>query len=197
MSTLKVSSIASKTGTGDITVPTGNRIVCADAGAIYSPGSVIQVIQSTFTTPTSVSLPNNAVAYTDIPNMFASITPTNSSSKIYVFVRWFGEMSPQTQIWNSMMGIKRNGTPVGNNPNTAGGAVGIAMPILSYYASDANSTPEQCIFEYLDSPITTNTVTYQLYANTTGAAATLVNNRSYTAAYEYGTSTITLWEIAQ
>ena len=100
-----------------------------------------------------------------------------------------------------MFGIKRNGTQVGLNPSGVGtnNSQGIAMASLSYYLNDANSTPEQCVFDYLDSPSTSSPVTYQVYVNSL-AAITLVTNRTYTAGtagYEYGASTITLWEIAQ
>jgi hypothetical protein len=99
-----------------------------------------------------------------------------------------------------MFGLKRNGTVVGVNPNTAGGATGISMAALSYYANDSNSTPEMMNFDFYDTPNTTSAITYQVYANNTGGTPTIYTNRTVaasSASYEYGASTITAWEIAQ
>jgi hypothetical protein len=98
-----------------------------------------------------------------------------------------------------MFGLKRNGTAVGVNPNTGGAATGISMGALSYFADDGNSTPETCNFDFWDTPNTTSALTYQVYANST-ATPTIFTNRVVAAAgaaFEYGSSTITLWEIAQ
>ena len=180
--------------------PTTNLISVASGDTVYSPGSVVQMVNTTIYTPTAVAIPNNATANTNIPDLLCSITPKSASSRVYVQVRWFGELSPQTANWDTMFGLKRNGTAVGVNPSTAGGATGISMAALGYYASDANSTPEMMFFDFYDSPATTSAVTYQVYANNTGSTPTIFTNRTVTASaasYEYGSSTITLWEIAQ
>lgn len=193
MSNLTVNQLASGN-------PTTNLITVAAGDKVYSPGSVVQVVQTVLTTPTAVSVPASATSYTEIPSLSATLTPVSSNSKIYVMVRWFGELGDMARTWDTMMGIKRNGTVVGQNPNSTGASVGTAMPSLSYYANDANSTPEQCMFDYLDSPSTTAPVTYQVYVNSANGAYTLYTNRVAIAgniSYEYGTSTITLWEIAQ
>jgi hypothetical protein len=180
--------------------PITNLITVAPGDTVYSPGSVVQMVNTTIYTPTAVAIPNNAVANTNIPDFLASITPKKASSRIYVQVRWFGELSNQPSNWDTMFGLKRNGTPVGVNPNTAGAATGISMASLGYYASDGASTPEMMFFDFYDSPSTTSAVTYQVYANTTGSTPTLFTNRTVTAGaaqFEYGSSSITLWEIAQ
>jgi hypothetical protein len=179
---------------------TTNLISVTSGTSVYSPGSIVQMLNTTLYTPTAVSVADNATSNTNIPDFSCSITPKSASSRIYIQVRWFGELSPQTQNWNTMFGLKRNTTPIGVNPGTAGGATGISMASLGYYASDADSTPEMMFFDYYDSPATTSTLTYQVCCNTTGASMTLYTNRTVTAStasYEYGSSTITLWEIAQ
>jgi hypothetical protein len=179
--------------------PTTNLITVASGDTVYSPGSVVQMVNTTIYTPTSVSVPNNATSNTDIPDFLAAITPKKDTSRIYVQVRWFGELNPQTQNWNTMFGLKRNGVAVGVNPAATSGsaAYGISMAALGYYASDAASTPEMLYFDFYDSPNTTGATTYQVYVNTTGAALTLFTNRTVAVAGEYGSSSITLWEIAQ
>jgi hypothetical protein len=73
--------------------PITNRIDVAPGDTVYSPGSVVQMVNNTIYTPTAVAIPNNAVANTNIPDFLASITPKKSTSRIYVQVRWFGELS--------------------------------------------------------------------------------------------------------
>jgi hypothetical protein len=176
--------------------PITNLITVASGDTVYSPGSVVQMVNTTIYTPTAVSVPANAVSNTNIPDFLVSITPKKSTSRIYVQVRWFGEINAQTTNWDTMFGLKRDGTPVGVNPNATGGSRGISMAALSYYLNDANSTPEMMFFDFYDSPNTTSAVTYQVYANTT-TANTLFTNRTVGGGGEFGSSSITLWEIAQ
>ena len=176
-----------------------NLISVAAGDTVYSPGSVVQVVNTTIYTPTAVSIPANYQANTNIPDFFAVITPKKNTSKVYVQVRWFGEWSIQTTNWDSMFGLKRNGTPVGVNPSSQTGASGITQSALGYYSNDGNSTPEMMYFDFWDSPNTTSALTYQVYANAI-ALTTLFTNRTVSAgatSYEYGSSTVTLWEIAQ
>lgn len=180
--------------------PATNLISVASGDTVYSPGSVVQMVNTTIYTPTAVSIPQAAATNTNIPDFTCSITPKSASSRVYVQVRWFGELSTQTANWDTMFGLKRNGTAVGVNPSTAGGATGISMAALGYYSNDGASTPEMMFFDFYDSPATTSSVAYQVYANCTSMALTLYTNRTVTASaasYEYGSSTITLWEIAQ
>lgn len=190
VSILKVNTLQPKSGTL-ITVPNGS--------SVYSPGSVVQVVNTTLTTPTAVGL-SGISNFVDIPSFSAVITPKSNTSKIYVSVRWFGEFSPQSITWNTTFGLKRNGTIVGQNPNS-GGYHGISMAALSYYGGDdGNSTPETMHLDYWDSPASTASLTYQVYA-VCNSSSTLYTNRTVgtgTAVdFEYGSSTITLWEIAQ
>lgn len=177
----------------------GNRVSVPTGHTLYAPGHVVQVVHTSITVPTSVSIPASYTTHTNIPDFFATITPKSVSSKIYVMVRWFGEFSPQTVSWDTMFGLKRNGTAVGLNPSNAGTAgQGISMASLGYYASDADSTPEMMYFDYYDSPTSTSAVTYQIYASST-QASTLYTNRTVSSAAggrEYGRSNITLMEIA-
>lgn len=182
--------------------PTTNLISVASGDTVYSPGSVVQMVNTTIYTPTAVSIPNNATAYTSVPDLVCSITPKSANSKVLVAVRWFGEFSVVNTTWDSMFGVRRNGASIGENPGsaTAGSSRGINTPVLSYYAADGNSTPEMCVFDYLDSPASISALTYQVFINAV-YASTMYTNRVVNAAaggiYEYGSSSITLWEIAQ
>lgn len=174
----------------------GNRIDVTSGTYVYQPGAVIQVLQTVITTPTAVSVGSGLVKVT-IPDLAATITPKLTTSKVYVTVRWFGELAPQTANYNTMWGIYRNGTAV-LDPSSGGGASGITMAALSYWLDNADSTPEMAMFDYLDSPSSTSAITYSVYVEAT-VASTLYTNRTVTAgavSYEYGSSSITLWEIA-
>jgi len=193
MSTLRVSTLTARTGTGTVTVPANN--------VLYAPGHVIQVINTTIVTPTAVSVPGSYTTYTDIPSLNATITPKTTTSKILIMVKWFGEYSAQAGIYNSVYNIKRNGTVISvpaGSPNTTN-PCGITAASISYEAVDTSSTAEVAAFDFYDSPNSIATLTYQVCI-TTDTAYTLYTNRVVTAAaggYEYGTSMITLMEIAQ
>jgi hypothetical protein len=155
------------------------------------------MVHNSITTPTSVALVASGSTHTNVPDFFATITPKRTNSKIYITVRWFGEFAPQTSSWNTMFGIKRNGTTIGLNPSYTGTAAqGISMASIGYYASDAASTPEMMYLDYYDSPSSTSALTYQVYASS-AEAPTLYTNRTVGTGGEFGRSSITLWEIAQ
>lgn len=178
------------------TASNNNRISVPTGHTLYAPGHVVQVVHTSITLPTSVSIPAAVATHTNIPDFFATITPKSASSKIYVMVRWFGEFSAQTVNWDTMFGLKRNGTSVGLNPSNVGtGAQGISMASLGYYASDGATTPEMLYFDYYDSPTSTSAVTYQVYISAS-QASTVYTNRTVSTAAEYGRSNITLMEIA-
>jgi hypothetical protein len=177
--------------------PVTNLIGVAPGDTVYSPGSVVQMVNTIITTPTAVSVGASRIRVS-IPDLTCVITPKSAASKIYITVRWFGEFAPQNASYNTMWGVFRNGVAV-LAPTSGGGASGITMASIGYWADDANSTPEMAMFDYLDSPASTSALTYSVYVEAT-TASTLYTNRTVVAgaaAYEYGSSSITLWEIAQ
>ena len=160
-------------------------------------GSVIQVVNTYYTTPTSQSVTGGAI--NNITGLEAIITPTATSSRILIFVRWFGEHGTYSANWEGMFGITRNGTAIGLPPQQGTNIIGITSSVLSHNAADQDSTPESVSYHYLDSPGTTSALTYRAYfiPQTT---ETLFTNRcvnpTTTASYERGTSSIMLMEIA-
>jgi hypothetical protein len=139
---------------------------------------------------------------TDVAPFSITITPTSVNSKIAIFVNWFGEHQT-TAGWDAMYGLKRNGGAIGFPLNVSNRTGGMAMAANSYYTPTANddSTPEALSFYYLDSPRTTQPVTYQLTVQTGTAALTLYTNRTVgdinqASDYERGTSSIVAIETA-
>lgn len=165
----------------------------------YIPGHIIQVVNTYINTPQSQSVSGSFATYNDIANLTATITPKSVNSKIYITVRWFGEFGSTDQVYNSMYGLKRNGTVIGLG--SVANLYGIHTGALTYTYTDADSTPETCFFDYYDTPASISALTYQVYI-CVQTAQTLYTNRVVNASsasspsYERGTSSISLFEIA-
>lgn len=174
-------------------------IIVPSAYSIYSPGSIVQVINTYLTNPFTQTINAGYTTYNDLSGLAATITPKSSNSKIYMTVRWFGEFSNQSYNYETMWNIKRNGTLIGQPPQPGTVPIGIHMTAISYWANDNDSTPETIFFDYYDSPGTVTPLTYQVSLTTT-TGYTLYTNRcvngATTGGYERGTTSITLFEIA-
>jgi hypothetical protein len=193
MSNLTVSQISGPAANSNqITIPSGH--------SLYAPGHIIQVIQTHVYSQSTVSVPSSYTTFTNVPDLTATITPKSSSSKIYIVVRWMGEFSNEGATWNLMWNLKRNGSLIGRDPTwPTDRNTGLHVSSLSYRDADSSSTPESVMFNYLDSPGVTSSVTYQACVET-DTAITLYTNRTvgYAAGgHEAGTSSITLMEVAQ
>ncbi|QOI68964.1 hypothetical protein Lederberg_71 [Pelagibacter phage Lederberg EXVC029P] len=165
MGKLKVTEISTPTDTGSITIP---------SGVTFAPsGHIIQVVS----TSDNTSFNTSSTSFTAVTNLSVDITPSSSSSKIFVTVS--GQMYQQFAAKYSIATIYRDTTDLGassskgltniySNPNDAG--VPLAMAIL-------------------DSPSTTSEITYQIYVRTTSGGTTYINENS-------PKTTITAMEIA-
>lgn len=192
MSNLRVNSISARAGSGIINIPSGNDL--------YAPGHVIQVVQNHVWTHTTVSVPASYTTFTDVPGLSCNITPKSANSKILVVVRWMGEFGVVGATWNLMWNLKRNGTLIGRDPTwPTDRNTGLQVSATSYTSADNSSTPESVIYNYLDSPGVSTTLTYQACVETDNATVLYTNRTvSYAATgHEAGTSSITLMEIGQ
>lgn len=175
-----------------ITVPSGHTL--------YAPGSVIQVVNVDNVTRTSQGVAANTIL--DISGLVATITPKRNTSKIIIQARWFGEVTGQPILWDSIFGVSRNGTQIGRQPDPGATIIsGISIGTLSYTADDATSTPEAMNFFLSDSPNSTSALTYRITFLSSGAG-TLFTNRTVgwanqATGHELGTSGIMLMEVAQ
>ena len=138
----------------------------------------------------------SAATVTNITNLNATITPT-AGTKILITVRWNGEGANAT-AQETVFGIRRDSTIVGN-PDAAGSrTVGLAILSIGYFSSDADSTPDSCFYQYLDSPSTGSAITYHATINHK-VAQTIYHNRTVSDTdsqiWERLTSTITLQEV--
>ena len=155
----------------------------------------VTAVQTHLTTTSSQSITANTRA--NISGLNATITPSTTSKRIKITIRWNGEHSNSSNQ-NQVFGIKRDTTDIGNPAAAGSRSVGMAIVAQGFSAYDADSTPDSATYTYIDSPATTSATTYHatFMQRTTG---TLYNQRtvadSNAAGYERLTSNIILEEI--
>ena len=128
-------------------------------------GKIGQVVQTTSTT-TDTTTSSSFVAISD---MSLSITPTSSSSKIYLS----GMQVVSIGLGGGYMqrfSIFRNGTNLSGNTNG-----------LASFGTDASGTNVTSPFVYLDSPATQSAITYQIYFRSVSGATVTYNTYGSTA----------------
>ena len=165
-------------GTGTISGVSATGLTTAQTVGYSSlpAGSVLQVVNATYSTSTS----NSTNVYADT-GLTATITPKFATSKIIVLVnqssvsRGTGNNSSQVKL-----NIVRNSTEIA-----------IILNGWSYTGSSAYYPSTSASACYLDSPATTSATTYKTQFNNPANAAQV------TVQEAGGTSTITLLEIAQ
>jgi hypothetical protein len=159
-----------------LTLPDNTGTIVTSASSIAASqlpaGSVIQVVSATSTTQTIVS----AASYT-VTAVSASITPSSTSNKILIVVSTF--VQNNTGDVGNFATLYRNGSV-----NLGGGSD--SSFCISYSNDGFDISPAQMV--YLDSPSSTSSVTYAVYAKATSGQIRIGNAAA--------TSTITLMEIA-
>lgn len=173
MSTLYVDTINEKTS--------GN--------GVQIPGHVINVVSTKFEPVFSFS----STSFTDISasgqSLSATLTPVSTSSKVLIIcnIPIIGNDGSS----GVGIGLTRNGTLVGQGTSgTSQNTIATKFHPTTY--SDYSGTS----FNFLDSPSTTSSVTYQVQALASGATTVYINRR-YTDTYFGAPSVITVMEIAQ
>jgi hypothetical protein len=144
--------------------------------------AVLQVVQgsiSTEFTTTSISPVDTG--------LYAEITPSSTTSKIFILVTFAVEVTRASQGQYSNLNIYRNDT---TNLYGLGGSTGSTTALAT---TGTNIFRDAVTLSYYDSPSTTNSVKYSLYGSVNVAAnsGTAIFFRNNTPAY------ITLMEIAQ
>jgi hypothetical protein len=176
----------------------GGTPTAADLG-INTTGSVIQVVNTLLDGAPA----GNSTSFTAISGYSASITPTSADNKIFaVFTAHCGGQAGYIYQWR----LKRSTDGVTftipfTNSSNAGAQDGVIFGFYSHSGSEPateNYVGDQKSFSFLDSPNTTNEVTYQVYAKTSGVGYWRMNHGDalndssrYTSR-----SSITLMEIA-
>jgi hypothetical protein len=157
------------------------------AAARLPAGSVLQVVQTSVTTASSVSVTTSKA---DIPNLSVAITPTASASKILIMWKI---MYSNSSVDGAQGYLQRNGTDIG--VGTTGSIGNLAtIPFLtansnSYWGFDASGS-------FLDSPATTSSTTYKFQINSQNSITVYFNRSGRGDPDGCYISTITAMEIA-
>lgn len=161
------------------------------ASADVGGGKVLQVKNTLTSSRNSYTATNNNTG-NNISPINTSITPSATSSKVWITITITFEMHHDT-----VFELRRNNTVIGRNTATTARYSGTFLPS---YDVDNGSTPRTNTYTYLDSPNTTSAITYKLYCHSaSGSNQTLRLNRSMNNAgadnHEIATSSMTLMEI--
>jgi hypothetical protein len=154
MGTIFVDKLDPQSGT-TLTLGSSGDTVSLTSGAKTSGFGKIGQIVSTSKTDT---FSTTSTSYTDITGMSVSITPTTTSSKVFIMLNAPSILSAaNNQVW--FMQLLRDSTVIG------GGEQDNAFR-MCYSASVYD--PAQVSYQFLDSPSTTSSTTYKLQVKVTG-----------------------------
>lgn len=155
----------------------------------YTSGSVIQVVSATKTDTQTF----NTTTYTDITGLSVSITPTSTSSKVFIKVDVTAHA--ELSVTQGYLRLMRDSTAIAIG-DASGSRVQASACITftdnGYHASSSS-------FSYLDSPSTTLSTTYKVQTRDESARAVYINrsqNDNNGVAGGRFISTITAMEIA-
>jgi hypothetical protein len=158
------------------------KIEVASGSKIVQPGSILQVVSTTKTDAFSTS----SASLTDITGLSVTITPSSSSSKIFIIISLVtGHTIIDRQYY---MDIARNGTAV--SVSTAGSS----SNAMSGDRNPTNLDAFPASFQFLDSPASTSPLTYSGRIGSNGDTV-FVNRRGADANFGF-VSTITAMEVA-
>jgi len=163
----------------------------ATASAIHNAGSVVQVVNTSWSTQTVIT----ATSYTAVTGGSLAITPKFSTSKILVMVSLSTKLNdPNTSYANGSFQILRGSTNVsGTVPTDGTGSFEIGFYASGISAFELNHRYANNV---IDSPSTTSATTYSVQGKSYGSAGGIVTVNA-SGAGGSGTSSIILMEIAQ
>jgi hypothetical protein len=162
-----------------ITIPSGATL--SNSGTLGAGmGKVLQVVSTTKTD----SFSTTSATLVDITGLSATITPTNTSSKIMVLSSFIGSNASDSA---DAFQLVRDSTNIGVSTD------GAVANQTSVCGSGATSNIYSASIMFLDSPSTTSATTYKVQARRT--SGTLYIGRNVSGNYG-GITTITVYEIA-
>ena len=174
-----------------ITVDAKGRVTSMGTSALGSAGKVGQIVSTTVSTSGFTSASSSFV---DVTGLSVTITPTSSSSRIFVIYTVFGSCNNHSAIRLVRASTPINvGVAAGNRVASSGASFGLG--------SSAGASGDDAVTisgNFLDSPSTTSAVTYKIqaaaYLATTWYLNTSISDGDNTYTYR-GASTITVMEI--
>jgi hypothetical protein len=166
--------------TGDVTLAGSGVEVLNNSGRIVvgQSGSVIQVVSTEYTTVATMSTTGGFTNFSAISGHTVSITPTSTSSKIFIFYMSplvINNESNNAIFLQLLRGATVVGAGSGGTPN-----VSAAFPstfTAEYYTSGAMG--HSTLF-YLDSPATTSSTTYSIQVASRLSTTLYINSATNT-----------------
>ena len=195
-------------GTANLTLASGGGVTVPDTLTVPTkklvcPGTIIQVQTGQDTAASTVSL-GSAYNWTNLSTFSVQITPTAASSKILISGFFSGECDWEDhgvyfKLVRDVASVGASDIAVGDAAGNRLRCTGVVQP--GYHGNDQDSTTaHSTIPNYLDSPNTTNQITYSIYMCADGASKTWYLNRTVgstdSASYERLSSWLTVQEVA-
>lgn len=150
-------------------------------------GAVLQIVSTTKTDTFTMS----SGTFADVTGLSATITPSSTSSKIFVSCTMHGAGQGSATVGHYR--LMRDSTAI-----CVGDAAGSRVRASGYV--NADDRPESTSFSTLDSPSTTSAVTYKVQARNEGNSSAVYVNRGHAdtdgGIYARLASTITVMEIS-
>jgi hypothetical protein len=158
MSVLNVNTINERTSASGVTI---DGVLIKDNKLASGTGNVLQVVSGTDASAVNIT----STSMTDT-GLSASITPSATSSKILVLINHNAFVWGPGAVPFAYFQVLRDST------NISGGGDGIAFGMKAYLHGDGNNYKgEPLVFNHLDSPSTTSSVTYKTQARYAGSGS--------------------------
>ena len=186
-SIIKADNISTVSGSGNITIPTGVKVIGTDTASIVSPGHAIQTVSGTYATVGNTTSTSAVQAWTGL-----SITPKFSNSLIKVECNWF---CMHRDYYDGYAQIYRNGSAtnvrkvIRNAAHTGNGFTDGATRTIWYCPA--------WLWSFTEAAGSTSQITYSMYCWTQNAGQTTWWNDAFSNSEENPVSTMILTEIAQ
>lgn len=196
-SLLKTDGITGSVGTTASISIDGNIVTFDPTKVKFPAGHVIDVQQTFLSSAFTVSV-GSGLSVHDITNLEVTITPKFQSSKFYLHSRGFFEHS-NVNNYDSGFIFFRNGTEVGSGDQSGLRNSVNTLVAQGYWNSDAASTPDTWVMDYLDTPNTILPITYKVACRSNVSGTMYINSNVDTAnsaSRERGTTSLTVWEIS-
>mgnify|MGYP001449578475 FL=1 len=159
MSTLQVNTINESTSASGVTI---DGVLIKDNKLASGTGNVLQVVSGT--DASAVNITSSSMTDTGLS---ASITPSATSSKILVLINHNVFTWAPAAVPFAYFEVLRDSTNI-----SGGGSYGIAFGKKAYLHGDSNNyLGGPVVFNHLDSPSTTSSITYKTRAKYAGGGS--------------------------
>lgn len=190
----QIQGLAAGSTPNTVTIPTGQKIVASDVGAIKAPGAILQLISVEATGNYSFNTATGT--YADVNGLVLNITPKFNNSKIFLTAKI--DIAGASGQRFGLRFTRDGSVPTGSIGDADGSRT---RAHTSGVGQGSNAIDNGGMgMQFLDSPATTNQVTYKVQVTMEGNNQVVIN-RSITHADSSSVyvalSTLTAMEVAQ